>query len=228
MLKEKKRYIINAPQYRSNSAGIRVLYELNKQLILWGYESIIIMIGSNFKAGENDIVIYPEIVDKNPLEGKKIVRYILNEPQLINKNAFFTENEVKFVYHPRLKKYSENILFVPCIEDYFKNYNAKRNKVCYYIGKYNGQVNNHKDWIQITNTYPSNRKELAKLLNETHTFITYDNFTMLIDEALYCGCEVYIIEDNIGLIKQIENEHENNKKVFNKQLNKFIEITQEL
>lgn len=220
------RYIINTPQYRSNSAGIRVLYELNKHLILRGFDSIPIIVGSNFVAEHNDIIIYPEIVKGNPLKGKKVVRYILNEPGLIGGDKEFDESEIKFVYHEKLKKYSDNLLTVPCIEPFFKNDNKRRDKVLFYVGKgIHEQRIDKPEWLQVTKDWPKNREQLAHLLKTTHTFYTYDDFTMLIDEALYCGCSVYLIKNNT-FIPIVNNYYDKMVQGFSTQLDNFIELTQ--
>ena len=79
---KKWKYLIVTPFYRNNSAGIRVLYELQKHLIRAGYDAKTINEISH-TAQDDEIVIYPEIVFGNPLKAKKVVRYILNVPGFI-------------------------------------------------------------------------------------------------------------------------------------------------
>jgi hypothetical protein len=50
--------------------------------------------------------------------------------------------------------------------------------------------------IEITREWPSKRNELLNVLQNTHIFYSYDEHTALNNEALLCGCTVFIWREN--------------------------------
>ena len=56
------RYVIAAPPYSRKSAGIVVLYELQKWLIKSGKDAMILNFKVPYQIEDDDIVVYPEIV----------------------------------------------------------------------------------------------------------------------------------------------------------------------
>jgi GT2 family glycosyltransferase len=192
------RYIIAAPPYSRRSAGIVVLYELQKWLIRLGKDAMILNFKVPYQIEEDDIVIYPEIVSGNPLKAKRVVRYILNEPGRIAGDKDFDKSEILVAYDPYLARYSNGVfLTTPIVEDFFLNRGGVRNIDCLWIGK--GKNTNHpitENCVEITYSWPAKRRELAELLNRTATLYSYDDRTMLLTEAALCGCKVVLIKDN--------------------------------
>jgi O-antigen biosynthesis protein len=189
------RYVITAPPYTHKSAGIKVLYELQKWLIRYGKDAMILNFKSPYRAEDDDIVVYPEIVSGNPLRAKRVVRYILNHPGLLGGDKEYDRNEILIAYDSALAQYSNGvILTTPCIEDFFSDMGYERTLNCFYVGK--GTNTHHpatRACIEITSRWPARRRELAELLNRTRTFYTYDQRTALITEATRCGCTVRIV-----------------------------------
>lgn len=222
----KNSYLIFAPEYKHNSAGIRVLYELRKHLEAKGYEARIVEFGSKGKASPDDIVIYPEIISGNPLGGKTVVRYVLNKPGLLGGDKEYNEREIIFAYH-NIFYSGAPVLTVPCIEEFFKNENLPRSGECFWVGKGRDLFNTTtyrpivEGMTEITYEWPATREELAKLLNEKEIFCSYDNCTSLIAEAKKCGCKVVIIGEELPV-----SDYDESIKDFDKQLDYFIEVTQ--
>jgi hypothetical protein len=209
-------YIIMAPEYRHNSAGVRCLYELQRHLQERGYESTICQGG---EAPEGSIVIYPETVCGNPLKGKTVVRYVLYHPSVLGGDKEYDSSEIIFTYSKRF--YDAPLLTVPTIENFFKDEGLPREGGCFYVGK--GMV--HPDSVygmtEITASWPEDRRELALLLNTKEVFYSFDDCTALIEEARRCGCHI----KGIGSTTHI-NEYNESIKDFDKQLDNFIAVTQ--
>lgn len=212
-------YIIMAPGYRHNSAGVRALYELKQHLENKGYVATILQGGT---APTNSIVVYPETVSGNPLNGKTIVRYVLNYPGLLGGDKQYNEKDIIFTYVTRFYP-NVPVMTVPVIEDFFKNIKLPRSGGCFWVGKGEDvpRIPGIDGLTEITATWPETRKELAQLFNEKEIFYSYDDCTSLVAEARKCGCEAVVIpgeKSDISYDELIED--------FDTQLDNFIRITQ--
>lgn len=265
----KKPYLIVAPHYVNCCAGIKVLHRLAYLLNSKGYEAYVSSsanpeFATQTLAGlskeklaelkETGIVVYPEIVQGNPLKFNNVAHWDLNKPV-----HNYPESDLVFVYNEILLKYSKarDVLNIYYIEDYFCN-PALENRVnkCFWIGKGAGTplIKETEGITQITHGWPSNRKELAELFQSSEVFYTYDNFTVLIDEARLCGCPVVIIpsgqidlvdfdhmtlgreglviypdvvkESTIKGLAAVTEKYSNSIDTTNKQLDNFIALTQ--
>lgn len=200
-------YIIYAGEYKANSGGSRVLWGLAKSLVNSGF----IVLVSNDKSSipkevlDQAIVIYPERISGNPLESKRVVRFILMKIGYFDKEKpVYSENDLIF--------YDTEILgtpnlFIPTIErDLFNdNHKLPRKFISYYIGKQfkDGDRDNEKidrirksrshNEIEITSDYPPERVILAGIFKESKWFYCYDNYSLLPIEAVLCGCPTIII-----------------------------------
>ncbi|MBA4318552.1 MAG: hypothetical protein C0412_09135 [Flavobacterium sp.] len=213
-------YVICAPDYTENSAGIRCLYMLCDLLNKQGYDSYIaysnhttnllnaplISISSARKKVriENYIAVYPEIIIGNPLGARKVVRWVLNKPGFLGGDEVYNEEECVFVYSkfyvPYVKNKIDGMLFMPTIDENIfhnnKNTANTRSLQCYYVGKssyINGYFDKNKVF-EITRTTP-HKKDLGKLFRSSNLLYCFDNCTALIFEAILCGCPVVIIPD---------------------------------
>ena len=212
-------YLIMAPPYRHNSAGVRALYELRRHLQERGFEVQIVQTGT---APAECIVVYPETVPGNPLGGKTIARYVLHYPGRLGGDKEYDSKEMIFTYHPDFYP-GAPIMTVPVIEDFFRDEGRSRKGGCFWVGKgFNvPRIPETEGLTEITYDWPAERKGLAQLFNETEIFYSYDSRTMLTAEARRCGCKVIVI----GQERQADiDEHfiEN----FDDQIGNFIEITQ--
>lgn len=192
-------FIVYAPPYNFASAGIRVLYELNNDLIQLGHKSEIRYIQDHDKKIDSDvIVIYPEVITNNPLNANHVVRYFLNldgflfgQPVEVGINDFILVWE-NFFYpraHAQLNK--------PLISDIFNNRDTvpayERTIDSTFLGKGAGF-----GFYPIPNTVligsagPLPRKALASLLRQTRVLYTFDPLTMVIPEAIFSGAFVCV------------------------------------
>ncbi len=207
-----------APPYRHNSAGVRVLYELRRQLEEHGYEVQIAQVG---EAPPESIVIYPETVSGNPMKGKRVVRFVLNIPGLLGGDKKYNPEEQIFTYLKRF--YDAPVLTVPCIEDFFRDEHLPRSGACLWNGRGINlpRIPETEGATEITYDWPADRRSLARLFNEKEIFYSYDDCTALIIEARRSGCEVVVIpaeKENLNYEESVLH--------FEMQLEEFIQITQ--
>ena len=106
-MKKNLPYIIVTPSYVPNSGGIIALHKLCHDLNQMGERAFLHHLNVDKKnyfetnrnyqtpiADENiirsdSIILYPEIVNGNPLNGKNIVRWLLNRPGEIGGDGYF-------------------------------------------------------------------------------------------------------------------------------------------
>ena len=226
-----RRYVIYAPFYRHNSAGIRVMYDLQKWLILAGYDAIVIAAINGYTTEQfsEDIVIYPEVVTGNPLRAKRVVRYVLNVPGKLGGTKHYAPHELLVAYNDLLAEHADGrVLNVPTIESFFCKTDAPKTKSAVYVGKGKDLGLHPTECVYFTRDFPSTRRGVAALLKQVSTLYTYDNFTAIAAEALLCGCEVKVIQQDgeiTDLPDSILNSVTSAAHDFKAQLHDFIEVT---
>jgi len=216
-------YYIYAPDYRRSSAGIRVMHMLCDALIRSGHEAYVTasVLSPEFMTPQlteavleahraqalEPIVVYPEVVDGNPLNGKVVVRYILNRPGFIEGNGQFAEGDILYAYSRDLLGEDipeDRVLFLPPFDlNLFRlpDNPAKRvpGKTCYYQGR-RGELRVDPallppDAIEITPTWPESWEELADLFQCCEMFYCCGS-SALATEAGLCGClTVVLVEE---------------------------------
>lgn len=155
----------------------------------------------------NAIIIYPEIVDHNPLFAKRIVRWFLHKPGFHTSTVNYGEGELYFYYQQafndeRINPYKANRLHVLLVRDdiyQYKNTGSRKGS-CYILRKGKGRPLQHdlKDSIPIDGL-PHN--EIAEIFNSVKYCISYDLYTMYSTYAAMCGC-ISIVIPEPGLSKE--------------------------
>jgi len=188
------KFLVNAPPYNDKSAGIMMLYTLNDQLLRLGYESHIALIGESVSVHDDTIVIYPEVINGNPLKAKKVVRYYLNREGMAARNKVDPSPADFILAFSRMYHANPHaILRYDKINPYCYNIEkptSTRNLNCTYIGKgvfYSDQCKVVGGTIEITRTAPAEKEALADLLRVTKLLFTYDVCTLLNTEAIISG-----------------------------------------
>lgn len=150
---------------------------------------------------ENTVIIYPEIVDGNPLNGKNIVRWLLHKPGYHNGIVNYGQNDLVFLY---IKAYAENcknidlenMLYIPNNrEDVYYQYNfGERKGSCYILrkGKNRHLVHDLNNSICIDG---KTHIEISKIFNEVEYCISYDTYTMYSVYASLCGCKSIVVPE---------------------------------
>lgn len=215
----KKDYVIVAPKY-SKSNGVRTLYRLAMELENKGYNVYVFApqtkdVNCKFisqitdEMRKNSVVVYPEIVFGNPLRFNNVVRYILYYPGILGGSKKYCSNELLVTYS---KKYYPEALemYFPCLDNklFYKDSTAK-DVDCYFVNKKGKwkEIKEFENMVEINASYPETREKLAQLLRRTKTLYSYDDCTLLLDEAYACGCNVKVITET-GFVDYVSNYEE--------------------
>jgi hypothetical protein len=217
--RDKSGFVIFAPSFVSNSAGIGCLYRLCHELRRLGFQAF--MTGGQLTARHLDAplinveearalcergltAIYPETISGNPLAAASVIRWVLNRPGLLAGDAVYSENEHVFYYSEVFRPYIQNRiagkLYMPTIDEsiFYSDGSApaQRSLECFYVGKsvWQDGVIDRDRAIEITREFPA-KAELGKLFRASRVLYCFDNSTILVYEALLCGCAVVIIPD---------------------------------
>ncbi len=230
---------IAAPPYKDTIGGIIVLHKLVSVLNKVGHEAYLTTIPEFFRGEvfnissrfntpfsfdfdlKNDIFLYPEIVNGNPLNGKNIVRYILNDGHRAdrdNRMATWGDNDywLYFTKHFYDSYREENYLHIidPKL-DIFQDYGFDRTQeACFNYGKQSHQIEtlnqiHPKNAIQIDRSWTD--EKLVKLFNTTKRFYSYDYKTYLNALASLCGCESIIVPHPETSRKEVMEKQPGNK-----------------
>ena len=226
-----RRYVIVAPPYKHNSAGIRVLYDLQKWLIRAGLDAIVVtwFQGYPVEQFQDDIVIYPEVAPGNLLGAQKVIRYIMNVPGKLGMGEkSYDPKEILIAYNKDLVPYSGGrILQVPSVEPFFHDSNTQKTCDVFFVGKGNDLGVHPPEAVAITKVFPAKRREMARLLRQARVLYSYDDFSMILYEAKLCGCHVKVINKD-GQFVDYDHPHYPTLEEFKVQLNDFIELTKNL
>lgn len=196
-----KPYVIASPDLIGNnitSGGIRVMWGLYGWLLAKGQLVWI----NRYPAGDT-IAIYPEITHGNPLNGKIIVRYILNTPGVMGSGIPGTESfrpgpksfdiKDKLYFFSRMFGMTDedHYMFLPIANLHIFKYQHKQRKhSCYMIGKGINKQTHPPGSIELTRQFAHNQQVLADILNTCHTFYCYDDLSAMMEIARLCGCKV--------------------------------------
>lgn len=241
MLKNKsanRKYVVVSPKY-GVSNGVRTLYYLSKELRNRGYDAQMLSYGYENSDYEfvneittdirnKAIVIYPEVIEGNPLKAKNIVRYVLFYPGENGGKKQYHNSELIFSYSKDFYD-TDNILVVPYMDtNIFFDDSSPKNQDCYFVHK-GGKWKNVPELeyaTEINMEYPKTREELGQLLRRTRTLYSYDSCSAILDEALLCGCNVRIITEEGYIDYSKTDAYSELIKNFDVQIERFINLTQ--
>lgn len=212
-------YYVIAPDYRHNSAGIRVMHMLCDALIRSGYEAYVStsVVSSNLMTprltaeimdlhrtqGLEPVAVYPEVTSGNPLDVNVVARYLLNTPGFIGGDGVFDSTDMIFGYTKALLLPGvehENVMFLNPVDlRLFRPHSdpSKRvtGSVCYYQGRQGTGIDKSilpENAIEITGTFPPTREALAEIFQSCEFF--YSSATSALSaEAAACGCVGVVI-----------------------------------
>jgi hypothetical protein len=177
-----------------------MLHFLCSQLNALGHEATVYIyttdqvtnFGNPIGHNPDAIVIYPEVITNNPLNAKKVVRYLLNKEAAIDgKPIEWGANDFPMAYS---KLYKDcDTLFYPIADIDTVNRNETREYNSYYVGK----GNKYNICLplpgcqEITTSTP--REEFIDILNKSKILFTYDTLTSTNLDAALCGAIPYFL-----------------------------------
>jgi hypothetical protein len=213
-------YYIYGLDYSQRSAGQRALHYLCHALNELGYEAYISsevthpglrtptltrrIRKRHAEAGCTPIVVYPEIVSGNPLDGRVVARWLLNQPGHLAGDRFYDDTDLIFVYSRafELPGFQAQVLHIPTVDTtVFNNLDnpddGTRDLVCYYANKYlykGERLTRHaQDALSLGQEVKLSRAQIAAILRRCRLLYIYEP-TALMNEALLCGCPVCVVD----------------------------------
>lgn len=214
-------YVLYGVPWQHNSAGINAIHRLVHELNEHGQRAYTINPGNpawnepllkwagGFEALRSEcepIAIYDTIVYANPLNARRIARWVLLQPGGLGEPHYLVQpNEVTFSWHCDF--IDAPILRVPTLEDnLFVPGDVERTHDTVYYGKARAATYGDtaipspidtSGMVTMTSSWPATREGVAALMQETRTLYTYDNVTQVAHEALLCGCDVVLLPENV-------------------------------
>ena len=189
-----KPYSIWTPEFDPLSGGIRVMWGLFGWLLTKGQLAI-----TNGKWKTPFTAIYPEITHGNPLEGQKVIRYILNKPGVMRSYGIpgpmvFDKTDEIYVFSKLYDTFGvddEHLMFLPILNLHiFQDQKRNRKNTCYFVGKGKDLGLHPKSAIKIDRKNQTDQEQLADVLNTCTIMYTYENPTAMVELARLCGCKV--------------------------------------
>jgi len=203
------KFTVVTPSYRRNSGGVWLLHFLCSQLNALGHKATVYIytteqvtnFGNLIGYDPDAIVIYPEVIINNPLNAKKVVRYLLNKEGAIDgKPINWGKNDFSMTYS---KLYKDcDTLFYPIADTV--NRNEPREYNSYYVGKGSKYaICPPLPGCQEITTSTS-REKYIDILNKSKIMFTYDTLTSTNLDAALCGAIPYFLLEPPKELKNAE------------------------
>lgn len=215
-------YYIWGFNYRETSSGIRVLHYLCHALNELGFEAYIHagavnpnlrtpvltdeVIATHFKQGRKPIVVYPEVVDGQPLGVGVAVRYLLAKAGFVDGPKRFRDDEIYFAY---MQEYVSELpvsglLSIPASDTgYFHPGDDKatpRTGRYLFLNRYlerGGELTPETaGCIEISQRTPRTLEELGVLFRSAEVLFCYEA-SSIATEARLCGCPVVYLPNAV-------------------------------
>ncbi len=203
-------YDINRPVKNYNSLWKKIKYKFRLRKYLKKRSNQEFSINSDWNTPElcifndgisNDyIVIYPEIIQNNPLSAEKFVRWFLYFQRYENYTDEVGAKTLNIFYSEHFRKRSPNISSAEELlhltwyhPAYFKeNVTIEREGICYQVRKHdsNEEVNLPKDAIKIDGL---DHDEIAQIFRKSKYFYSYDLYSLYSTYASISGCVSIVI-----------------------------------
>jgi hypothetical protein len=235
------RFIIVAPPYNETSAGVKVLHFLCHSLNQAGVNSSILFLDVRDRSYNsfmsttdksafhesyntpviinledidfaNDIVVYPDIIRGNPLNSKKVVRYMLNknglitgDPIIYGSNDFIISYQKIFEPNAHFNLYLVDFDFT-LVPNRDSILNLNKNISLTYVGK----GGKYGDTIRIGGTisldWKKSHEEYILMLENAKYLFTWDQMTGVLFDAVIYGCIPVIVSKNPWSFDEINKQ----------------------
>lgn len=161
----------------------------------------------------DSIVVYPEIVNGNPLRAKRYVRWLLHEPGFHKGRFEYATGDLYFYFQKAFNKHCEDMVCggnlivedMP-LDTFRKTHFGERTKICYMIrkGRHRPDLPNLRgEWV----VDGMNHESLARAFNECRICYFYDAYTAYAPLAAACGC-IPVVVPLPGLTKEQWSPHQ--------------------
>lgn len=147
------------------------------------------------------IVVYPEVVDGNPLRADHVVRWLLHRPGFHTGRIDYGRNDRYFFFQnafddPNLNPDRDNLLRTVFIRDdlYRQVHFGPRSGCCHILRKGAGRPMQH-DVANSILIDGLSHPEAAAVFNRVQTCISYDPYTMYSQFAALCGCDSVVLPE---------------------------------
>lgn len=210
----KPTFLIWSPPYSESSGGIMVLHLLAHELSKLGYATFLSSSGKNpawqgtlcnpqqQMDWDSTIVVYPEIICGNPLNGKHIVRWALNTPGLLGGDGVYGDKDMVFLFWDYFTYWRKELILgelrmFTTDYDVFFDMKRPRSGQCHAIRKgHSKPLNQHVSNSVLIDTLP--KRQLQEVFNNKEICISYDHVTYLSVQAALCGCISVVIPDGVN------------------------------
>lgn len=221
------KFIIWTWEWSKQIGGVRALHNLCHQLNELGEEAYITTKKKNFLLNtpyhdpdmpfdlENTVVIYPECIDKNLLNAKHVVRWILYHQDI---TANYGENDYVFKflesYWSKKEKCDGILTLFDFNLDFWKNNYKERpyNMIALRkgSGKYNPKYHMNLKNIFVYDELEKEKDEtiIKNFMNKSENFICFDSCSFVAAQAALCGCLTVVIPDNGYSKEQWISDHD--------------------
>ena len=148
------------------------------------------------------VIVYPEIIDGNPLGGDHVVRWFLNKPGRLTGRIDYGPGELYFYQQeifndPDLNPGGDGgeLTIVSVMDDIYHRSNfGKRSGTCYILRKGRARAPDPSQLDgPVIDEMP--HREIAKLFNECEYCISYDLHTFYSYYAALCGCKSIVVPE---------------------------------
>lgn len=151
-----------------------------------------------FDRHQDAIVVYPEVVEGNPLNSSRVVRWLLHKPGFFGTNfSYGAKDKIFYFQHA----FSEGLTGVPkknelqllwLRDDVYQHHNhAPRSGACWMIHKGDKFTDARNDTAILLDG--KSHDEIAHIFNQTAVFYCHDPYTLYAYYAALCGCVPVVI-----------------------------------
>lgn len=154
----------------------------------------------------NAVVLYPEIIDGNPLKARRVARWFLNKPGLLTGNVDYGSNELYFFYDKifddsSINPFHDNLLTILTVMSLYRQTNfGLRQGSCYVLRKGKARA---PDPVTLDGPVIDDlgHEEIAEIFNRCEYCVSYDPHTMFSFYAALCGCKSVVVPE-VGVPKE--------------------------
>jgi hypothetical protein len=177
----------------------RIAYYRYRQRLYYNFMATSFLRFADIRDLGNPVVIYPEVVEGNPLGARRVVRWLLHQPGYHTNVVSYGPEDFFFFFdkqfdNPSLNKNPDNHLKVA---ENFSNIYVRRNfgaraGSCFLVRKGgNRELDYHPTGSERLDGKSHN--EMADAFNRYEFFFSYDLYTMYSRFAAICGCKSIVV-----------------------------------